>query len=287
MTQSLEGENISSLGKLDGFRVEIKSDEARGDIILDRPPLNIIRMPQRNQMSAAFEALDNDDRVRVIVLRGNGDNFSSGGEIKGFLEHSPEHVSRLAENVMSAERSRKPVIAAIQGYCFGVGFEFCLACDFRIVTETAFVGLPEQRIGMIPGSYTITSQLVVTGVFAISIFILTLFIGFVKHGFHFLSILVPPGVPKIMIPIMIPIEIISMIARPVSLSVRLFANMTAGHTILYVLFGLAMSTPLIIGWLPFGFTVAINGLEIAIAFIQAYIFTILTCVYIGDVIHLH
>ena len=97
----------------------------------------------------------------------------------------------------------------------------------------------------------------------------------------------PPGVPKIMIPIMIPIEIISMIARPVSLSVRLFANMTAGHTILYVLFGLAMSTPLMIGWLPFGFTVAINGLEIAIAFIQAYIFTILTCVYIGDVIHLH
>ena len=152
MTQSLEGENIDSLGKLDGFRVEIKSDEARGDIVLDRPPLNIIRMPQRDQMSAAFEALDNDDRVRVIVLRGNGDNFSSGGEIKGFLEHSPEHVSRLAENVMSPERCRKPVIAAIQGYCFGVGFEFCLACDFRIVTENTFVGLPEQRIGMIPGS---------------------------------------------------------------------------------------------------------------------------------------
>ena len=158
---------------------------------------------------------------------------------------------------------------------------------FPFIATIFFFVLACNLVGMIPGSYTITSQLVVTGVFASFIFILTLFIGFAKHGFHFLGILVPPGVPKIMIPVMIPIEVISMIARPVSLSVRLFANMTAGHTILYVLFGLAMSTPLMIGWLPFGFTVAINGLEIAIAFIQAYIFTILTCVYIGDVIHLH
>ena len=152
MTQSLEDQNISSLGKLDGFRVEINSDEARGDIILDRPPLNIIRMSQRDQMSAMFAALDRDPRVRVIVLRGIGKNFSSGGEIKGFLESSPEHVSHLAQNVMSPERCQKPVVAAIQGYCFGVGFEFCLACDFRIVTESTLVGLPEQRIGMIPGS---------------------------------------------------------------------------------------------------------------------------------------
>ena len=139
---------------------------------------------------------------------------------------------------------------------------------FPFIATIFFFVLACNLVGMIPGSYTITSQLVVTGVFASFIFILTLFIGFAKHGFHFLGILVPPGVPKIMIPVMIPIEVISMIARPVSLSVRLFANMTAGHTILYVLFGLAMSTPLMIGWLPFGFTVAINGLEIAIAFIQ-------------------
>ncbi len=158
---------------------------------------------------------------------------------------------------------------------------------FPFIATIFFFVLACNLVGMIPGSYTITSQLVVTGVFASFIFVLTLFIGFAKHGFHFFGILVPSGVPKIMIPVMIPIEVISMIARPVSLSVRLFANMTAGHTILYVLFGLAMSTPLMIGWLPFGFTVAINGLEIAIAFIQAYIFTILTCVYIGDVIHLH
>ena len=188
------------------------------------------------------------------------------GKLQITAEIALGFIKDMVEEFIGKEEAHKyfPFIATL--------FFFVLACNL---------------IGMVPGSYTITSQLVVTGVFAISIFILTLFIGFVKHGFHFLGILVPPGVPKIMIPIMIPIEIISMIARPVSLSVRLFANMTAGHTILYVLFGLAMSTPLMIGWLPFGFTVAINGLEIAIAFIQAYIFTILTCVYIGDVIHLH
>jgi len=188
------------------------------------------------------------------------------GKLQIVAEISLGFIKDMVEEFIGKKEAPKyfPFIATI--------FFFVLACNL---------------IGMIPGSYTITSQLVVTGVFATGIFILTLFIGFAKHGLHFFGILVPPGVPKVMIPIMIPIEIISMIARPVSLSVRLFANMTAGHTILYVLFFLAMSTPLMIGWLPFGFTVAINGLEIAIAFIQAYIFTILTCVYIGDVIHLH
>jgi len=147
-----EGDKKGLVRELDGFRVEVDPGSARADIILDRPPLNIIRMPQRDEMSAEFSALDKDDRIRVIVLRGQGENFSSGGEIKGFLESSPEHVSRLAENVMAPERCRKPVVAAIHGYCFGVGLEFCLACDFRIVTETALIGLPEQRIGMIPGS---------------------------------------------------------------------------------------------------------------------------------------
>ena len=88
-------------------------------------------------------------------------------------------------------------------------------------------------------------------------------------------------------PFMIPIEIISQLARPISLAVRLFANMTAGHVMLAVLFGLTISGGLLVGWLPFVFTVAIYGLEFGIAFIQAYIFTILTCVYLGDAFHLH
>lgn len=158
---------------------------------------------------------------------------------------------------------------------------------FPFVATLFLFILTANLAGLVPGSYTITSQLVVTGAFAIVIFIMTLVIGFIKHGAHFTTILVPPGIPKIMIPFMVPIEIISLLARPLTLSLRLFANMTAGHTLLGVLFGMAVTAPLLVGWLPFGFTVIINGLEVFICFIQAYIFTLLTCVYIGDVIKLH
>jgi 2-oxoglutaroyl-CoA hydrolase len=89
---------------LDGFHVEIDAARERGDIILDRPPLNIITMPQREQLRVAFEALDADPAVRVIVLRATGEDFSSGGEIRGFLEASPEHVSRLAWNASQRRR---------------------------------------------------------------------------------------------------------------------------------------------------------------------------------------
>ena len=138
--------------KLDGFRVEIDPERERADVVLARPPLNVVRMPQREQLRLVFEELDRDADVRIVVLRAEGEHFSSGGEIPGFLERSPEHVSELARNVAAPERCRKPVVAAVRGYCFGVAFELSLACDFRIVSETAVVGLPEQRIGMIPGS---------------------------------------------------------------------------------------------------------------------------------------
>ncbi|MCP9446701.1 MAG: F0F1 ATP synthase subunit A [Nitrospira sp.] len=142
-------------------------------------------------------------------------------------------------------------------------------------------------VGLIPGSYTVTSQIIVTAVFAFSVYGLSLMIGFALHGAKFLGILVPPGTPAWLLPLMIPIELISQLARPISLAVRLFANMTAGHVILGVLFGLTVSGGLLIGWLPFVFTIAMNGLELGIAFIQAYIFTVLTCVYLGDAFHLH
>jgi 2-oxoglutaroyl-CoA hydrolase len=140
------------LENLDGFRVEIDPERERADIILQRPPLNIISMPERDQLRLVFEALDENDAVRVIVLRSEGEHFSSGGDIKGVLEASPEHVSRLAWNIAAAARCSKPVIAANRGYCFGVGFELSLACDFRIVTDTTFYALPEQKLGQIPGS---------------------------------------------------------------------------------------------------------------------------------------
>ncbi len=158
---------------------------------------------------------------------------------------------------------------------------------FPFVAALFFFILSCNMIGLIPGSYTITSQLVVTGTFAVFIFMMTLLIGFGRHGLRFFGILLPAGIPTILIPLMIPIEIISMLARPFSLAVRLFANMTAGHTILAVLFGMTLSLPWFLGFLPFGFTVLINGLELMVAFIQAYIFTTLTCFYIGDVIKMH
>jgi len=140
------------LADLDGFRVEIDEARQRADIVLARPPFNIISMPQRDQLRLVFEALDEHDAVRVIVLRAEGEHFSSGGDIKGFLEASPEHVSRLAWNIAAPARCAKPVIAANRGYCFGVGFEISLACDFRIVTDTTRYALPEQKLGQIPGS---------------------------------------------------------------------------------------------------------------------------------------
>jgi 2-oxoglutaroyl-CoA hydrolase len=140
------------LAQLDGFRVEIDEAVERADIVLDRPPFNIISMPQRDQLRLVFEALDEDARVRVIVLRAVGEHFSSGGNIKGFMEATPEHVSKLAWNIAAPARCSKPVIAANRGYAFGVGFEISLACDFRIVSETCQYALPEQKLGQIPGS---------------------------------------------------------------------------------------------------------------------------------------
>ncbi len=142
-------------------------------------------------------------------------------------------------------------------------------------------------LGLIPGSFTVTSQIVVTGVFAVAVYTLSLIVGFKIHGLNFLGILVPPGTPGWLLPLMIPIELISQLARPLSLAVRLFANMTAGHVILGVLFGLSIAGGLLIGWLPFAFTIALYGLEVGIAFIQAYIFVVLTCVYMGDALHPH
>src|SRR6516225_1141931 len=144
--------NDAQLASLDGFKVELNAEKQRADIILHRPPLNVIEMPQRDQLRLVFEALDADERVRVIVVRAIGENFSSGGNIMGFMRASPEHVSKLAWNIAAPARCSKPVIAASRGYCFGVGFEISLACDFRIVSETCLYALPEQRLGQIPGS---------------------------------------------------------------------------------------------------------------------------------------
>lgn len=144
--------NDPRIAKLDGFKVEIDEAHERADIVLGRPPYNIIVMPQRDQLRLVFETLDEDSRVRIIVIRAIGEHFSSGGNIGGFLEATPEHVSKLAWNIAAPARCAKPVVVANRGYCFGVGFELSLACDFRIASETTFYALPEQKLGQIPGS---------------------------------------------------------------------------------------------------------------------------------------
>jgi F0F1-type ATP synthase, subunit a len=119
------------------------------------------------------------------------------------------------------------------------------------------------------------------------IFVGVTILGFITHGFKYLKIFVPSGVPIVLLPIISIIEIISYLSRPVSLSVRLFANMMAGHTMLKVFGGFVVSLGLIGGWLPLSFSVALTGLEILVAFLQAYVFAILTCIYLNDALNLH
>ena len=133
-----------------------------------------------------------------------------------------------------------------------------------------------NMVGMLPYSFTVTSHIIVTLIMALFIFIAVTIIGFIKHGFKYLSIFVPSGVPAILLPLITIIEIISYLSRPVSLSVRLFANMMAGHTMLKVFGGFVVSLGILGGWLPLSFSVALTGLEILVAFLQAYVFAILT-----------
>ena len=144
-----------------------------------------------------------------------------------------------------------------------------------------------NMVGMLPYSFTVTSHIIVTLIMALFIFIAVTIIGFIKHGFKYLSIFVPSGVPAVLLPLITIIEIISYLSRPVSLSVRLFANMLAGHTLLKVFAGFVVSMPFFTGVFPLAFIVALTGLEILIAFLQAYVFAILTCLYINDAYHLH
>ena len=144
-----------------------------------------------------------------------------------------------------------------------------------------------NMVGMLPYSFTVTSHIIVTLIMALFIFIGVTIIGFVKHGFKYLNLFVPSGVPALLLPLITVIEIISYLSRPVSLSVRLFANMMAGHTMLKVFGGFVISLGMLGGWLPLSFSVALTGLEILVAFLQAYVFAILTCIYLNDALNLH
>jgi len=154
---------------------------------------------------------------------------------------------------------------------------------FPFILSLFLFVLVANLLGMLPYSFTVTSHIIVTFALAFFIFIGVTVVGFAKHGISYLKLFVPSGVPIFLLPLIIVIEVISYLSRPVSLSVRLFANMMAGHTMLKVFGGFVVSLGILGGWLPLGLT----GLELLVAFIQAYVFAILTCIYLNDALNLH
>ena len=158
---------------------------------------------------------------------------------------------------------------------------------FPMIFTIFVVVLLGNMLGMIPYSFTYTSHIAVTMGLALAIFIFVTILGFVKHGTHFFSLFCPEGVPLVLKPLIIPIEVLSYLIRPVTLSVRLFANMMAGHLMLKVFAGFSVLMGVGFGLLPMFFNVALIGFEFLIAFLQAYVFTILSCIYLKDAIELH
>jgi len=142
-------------------------------------------------------------------------------------------------------------------------------------------------IGLVPYSFTTTSHIIVTFAMAAFVFLGVTTIGLVRHKLRFFTYFMPPGVPVFMAPILIPIEVVSYLSRPVSLSIRLFANMMAGHTMLVVFGAFVIPLGFIGGWAPLMVNVALTGFEFLVAVLQAYVFTVLTCIYLHDAIHLH
>jgi len=160
---------------------------------------------------------------------------------------------------------------------------------FSLFTFLLFSNL----IGMIPYSFTTTSHLIITFSLSVSVFIGVTLIGFQIHGLHFFSFLLPPGAPLALAPFLVIIELVSYSFRAISLGVRLFANMMAGHTLVKILSGFAWSMlsfggiMYLVSFIPFLVVFALTFLEIGVACLQAYVFTILTCIYLNDAIHLH
>lgn len=164
---------------------------------------------------------------------------------------------------------------------------------FPLIFTTFTFLLFSNLIGMIPYSFTTTSHLIVTFTLSVSIFIGVTIIGFQKHGIHFFSFLLPPGAPLALAPFLVVIELVSYSFRAISLGVRLFANMMAGHTLVKILSGFAWTmmslggVMFVASFIPFAVVFALTFLEVGVACLQAYVFTILTCIYLNDAIHLH
>jgi len=158
---------------------------------------------------------------------------------------------------------------------------------FPFVFSLFMFVLITNLLGMMPYGFTVTSHISITFALALVTFLGITAIGFLKHGLHFLGFFLPKGTPLWMAPLMIFIELFAYLARPVSLSIRLAANMMAGHTMLKIIAGFVIMMGFLGGWLPLAFLVALTGFEIFVAVLQAYIFAVLICVYLNDAVHMH
>jgi len=203
--------------------------------------------------------------ILIIFNLGSKKNSLLPNKIQLLAELSYTFVSKMISD--TAGSKAKPYFSFI----FSL-FMFVLFCNM---------------FGMIPYTFTVTSHIIVTFVLAAFIFIGVTIIGFIKHGLGYLKLFVPSGVPIVLLPLIVVIEIISYLSRPISLSVRLFANMMAGHTMMKVFGGFVISLGVVGGWLPLSFFFFFTGQEILVAFFLVYVFAILTCIYLNDALNLH
>ena len=202
--------------------------------------------------------------ITALIVLGTRKRALVPGRWQSIAELSYEFVADMVEtNVGHGGRQFLPFVFAL--------FMFILFANF---------------LGLIPYSYTVTSQIIVTFALAAVVFIGVTIVGIVKHGFHFLRLFVPQGVPAVLLLLLVPIELLSYCIRPFTLSIRLFANMLAGHTMLAIFAGFAASIGLL-GIFPLVIDILLLALEVLVAALQAYVFAILTCLYLSDAINLH
>ncbi|HEY9212875.1 MAG TPA: F0F1 ATP synthase subunit A [Ancylobacter sp.] len=185
-----------------------------------------------------------------------------------------------------AEMSYEFVASTVRSTAGNEGMKF-----FPLVFSLFIFVLVANFVGLVPYTFTVTSHLIVTAALALIVISTVIIYGFVRHGTHFLHLFVPSGVPAFLLPFMVVIEVISFLSRPISLSLRLFANMLAGHIALKVFAGFVvmMSAGGAVGilgaTLPLAMVVALTALEVLVAFLQAYVFAVLTCIYLNDALH--
>ena len=152
MSKDYAEQRAAILKDLDGLRYEVDDRRKVGYLWLDRPPLNVVSYRGRSQINAIIEAFGQDEDVRVVVIRGQGGIYTSGGDVKAFPQIAPDGMSELAWNVAAPQRCPKPVICVMERYAMGVGLELAMACDIRIATSETVLALPEVTLGQIPGS---------------------------------------------------------------------------------------------------------------------------------------